>query len=451
MSKNTAINWAEHAFTPWEGCTKRSQGCAHCYAEVRDNRDLSGTGNHWGPGVSRKPMSDDYWKQPLSWDRAAVEMGTHPIVLAGELSDWCDDDPGVPEGARKSMWELIRRTPHLRWALLTKRTENIAQFLPEDWGEGWENVLLGATVENRAALSRIDDLRAIPAKARYLSIEPLLEDLGEIDLSAIDWAICGGESGCDARVFRPEWAESILRQCQEQGTAPWIKQLGAKPIYLGRELHLTDLDKNGDERPSNNGENWDRWPVEVQHLKVRELPVLDSAGPEVAQSRQHEARLVRIESELGKLAAGLEPEAAGVELKLRGEYISTERQLFLTRVERGQILAAFKVLYGPLRKWSEFLRITGVARRTAYDLVDAVEEAEAAETSMCAESAQSPRAARPAKNQVITAAEAVEKAAVAVERVLDRLPEQDRLKALDKLVERLTNLYADATADRKAA
>ena len=355
MSKVTAINWAKHTFTTWEGCSKRSQGCAHCYAKVRDNRDLSGTGNHWGPGVPRKPMSEAYWKQPLSWDRTAAKDGTRPIVLAGELCDWCDDDPGVPEGARERMWELIRRTPHLRWALLTKRTENIAQYLPEDWGEGWDNVLLGATVENRAVLSRIDDLRAIPAKARFLSIEPLLEDLGEINLSGIDWAICGGESGCNARVLRPEWAESILRQCQEQGTAPWIKQLGAQPVYLGRELRLTEMDKNDGERASTDGENWDRWPVELHHLKVRELPVLDSAGPEAAQSRQHEARLVRIESELEKLAAGLEPEEAGVELKLRGEYLSAERGLFLTRLERGWVLAGYKTLYSPKRQWSEFL------------------------------------------------------------------------------------------------
>jgi protein gp37 len=105
--------------------------------------------------MKRKPMSQGNWEQPLSWDRAAARNGTHPIVLAGELCDWCDTDPGVPAGDRERMFELIQSTPHLMWALLTKRTEYVRDLLPATWGEGWENVMLGATVECRELLARV--------------------------------------------------------------------------------------------------------------------------------------------------------------------------------------------------------------------------------------------------------------------------------------------------------
>lgn len=203
MSKTTAVNWADYSWTPWEGCTQKSEGCLHCYAERRDECNLSKTGPHWGTGMKRKPMSQGNWSQHPSWDRAAARNGSHPIVLAGELCDWCDTDSGVPHGDRERMFEMIRSTPHLNWALLTKRTESIADLLPADWGKGWDNVVLGATVESRRRHHRIDELRAIPAKARYLSVEPLIEDLGELDLTGINWVIFGGESGKGLASFTP--------------------------------------------------------------------------------------------------------------------------------------------------------------------------------------------------------------------------------------------------------
>ncbi|MDR3727275.1 MAG: DUF5131 family protein [Terracidiphilus sp.] len=276
------MNWAVHSWTPWEGGTRRSEGCLHCYAEHRDERNLSGTGFHWGPGMKRKPMSQGNWKQPPSWDRAAARNGTRPIVLAGELCDWCDTDPGVPAGDRERMSELIRRTPHLMWALLTKRTEHVRDLLPATWGEGWENVMLGATVECKNRLYRLDELRAIPCKARYLSIEPLIEDIGELDLTGFDWVICGGESGKGVRPFHAEWAESILEQCRRYQVPFWTKQLGGAAYYQGVELKLTGQNKNGTLYKSKGGENWDRWPEPLSHLKIRQKPLIQVQGSQAA-------------------------------------------------------------------------------------------------------------------------------------------------------------------------
>jgi len=91
-------------------------------------------------------MSKTNWQGPLSWDRAAARNGTRPIILAGELCDWCDTDPGVPVGERERMFDLIGRTPHLMWALLTKRPRDVRGLLPPTWKQGWNNVILGATV-----------------------------------------------------------------------------------------------------------------------------------------------------------------------------------------------------------------------------------------------------------------------------------------------------------------
>jgi hypothetical protein len=114
------------------------------------------------------------------------------------MDDWADDE--APAGQRDRLWKLIRQTPHADWLLLTKRANNIKKYLPTCWGTGYPNVWLGVSVENRKhGLPRLDFLRTIPATVRLASIEPLLEDLGTVDLTGINWAIIGGESGSGAR------------------------------------------------------------------------------------------------------------------------------------------------------------------------------------------------------------------------------------------------------------
>lgn len=124
---------------------------------------------------------------------------------------------------------LIRATPNLDWQLLTKRAERIEALLPDDWGGGYPNVWLGVTVENRIqGIPRIDALRRIPARVRFLSCEPLLEDLGKVDLRGMHWVIVGGESGPRARPMNPDWVSSIQNQCWKQSVPFFFKQWGGR-------------------------------------------------------------------------------------------------------------------------------------------------------------------------------------------------------------------------------
>jgi protein gp37 len=265
--ENTKINWAKNTFNPWQGCTNCSDGCDHCYAETQDNRMLHDTVTHWGKGVERRTMSEQYWKNPLAWNRKAERDSIRPRVFCASTADWADSE--APAGQRERLWETIRATPNLDWLLLTKRPKNIRKYLPRDWGEGYPNVWLGVSVENKKqGLPRIDVLRGIPAVIRFLSIEPLLEDLGALDLNQIHWAIIGGETGPGARSLDTAWIKSILRQCKEQKVAAWVKQLGRVPEENGIKLRILKEDGKRDYK----GEDTSLWPPHLNKLVVRKLP-----------------------------------------------------------------------------------------------------------------------------------------------------------------------------------
>lgn len=204
-----------------------SPGCKHCYANVR--AQLSGK-HCWGPGASRLPQLPKYWKQLKKWDAEAAagtvgKDGKRWLVFMGDMCDIFDDE-GLPE-ERKRMWEQVSGCPHLTFLFLTKRPQNVVRYLPPDWGSGYENCWLGVTVEDREhGYPRIDLLRATPAKVRFLSCEPLLEDISDIDLANIDWVIVGGESGAGSREFRVEWARAIRDRCAADGIAFFAKQMG---------------------------------------------------------------------------------------------------------------------------------------------------------------------------------------------------------------------------------
>jgi protein gp37 len=235
-------------------------------------------------------MSDMKWREPLKWDRDAAESGTRPRVFCASLADWADSE--APAGQRERLWAQIRETPNLDWLLLTKRACNIRRMLPHDWGVGYPNVWLG-TVENRQhGLPRLDVLRAIPATVRFASIEPLLECLGRVDFTGINWAIIGGETGSGARSMDTAWVETIIEQCRAQNIAPWVKQLGKLPSDSGSELVVIDEDG----RQSANAEDWSLWPQHLAHLKVRELPFVDR--DEIDKGLD--------EADLGRIAAELE-------------------------------------------------------------------------------------------------------------------------------------------------
>jgi protein gp37 len=168
------------------------------------------------------------WRDPLRWQRAAANGDPRKKVFTCSLSDWFHEDA---DPWRDEAWEVIRSCPDLVFQILTKRPENIASRLPADWGAGYPNVWLGVSVENRRhGLPRIPLLRAIPAAIRFLSIEPLLEDLGSIDLGGIDWVIVGGESGSGWRRMDHAWARAIRDQCRAARVLFFFKQsAGSKP------------------------------------------------------------------------------------------------------------------------------------------------------------------------------------------------------------------------------
>lgn len=212
------------------------------------------------------------------------EIAAFSLVFAGDLCDIFDDEG--PAEVRQTMWELFSSTPHLTWLVLTKRPENFSGYLPADWGRnGYANVWAGVTAENRTeAHRRIDILRGTPARLRFVSFEPLLEDLPDLNLKGIDWAIVGGESGARARPFDLTWARSIKEMSDEYGTAFFFKQLGARPLQDGKRFHIRYL--KADEKREANGTWLENFRIEPPG------PVLAEAFSELAKSAnaQRDAR-----------------------------------------------------------------------------------------------------------------------------------------------------------------
>lgn len=223
MGANSKIEWTDHTFNPWVGCTKVSPACDHCYAEGWAER--TGQSRLWG-GERRRTTAAN-WRQPIKWNRDASASSERRKVFCASLADVFDNQ--VPAEWRADLWSLVAATPRLNWLLLTKRPQNIAKMLPPDWHNGWPNVWLGTTVENKAECRRINHLRHIPAAVRFLSCEPLLEEI-EPDMTGISWVICGGESGPGARLMNPAWARSLRDQCAAAGVPFFMKQMTRKAL-----------------------------------------------------------------------------------------------------------------------------------------------------------------------------------------------------------------------------
>jgi protein gp37 len=280
MSENSKIEWCDHTFNPWIGCTKVSPGCANCYAETLMDKRYGRV--QWGKGNPRSRTSEENWKKVERWNLEAemeeeryfealedpsawvAGMPYRPRVFVASLSDWLD--PEVPVEWLADLLDLIRRCPHLDFLMLTKRPELFGERMGEiyrrfsryngdrnpigvsvvhyalEWKKGQsipQNVWIGTSVEDQQrADERIPALLKIPARVRFLSCEPLLEDLGEIGeweepedggryyIDGIHWVICGGESGPNARPMYPDWARSLRDQCQSAGVPFFMKQIG---------------------------------------------------------------------------------------------------------------------------------------------------------------------------------------------------------------------------------
>jgi protein gp37 len=224
MAKNSNIEWTDHTFNPWIGCTKVSEGCLNCYAEAGD-LFRHWTSGGWGPGKPRHRTSAANWKEPLKWNRAAAIGGRRAKVFCASLADVFD--PEVDRAWRADLWDLIRRCPHLDWQLLTKRPQFISSGLPSDWDSGWPNVWLGTSVENqKRADERVPLLVSVPAIIHFLSVEPLLGPIQFQSLAGVEWVIVGGESGPAARPVLEPWVIDIQAQCQAGGVKFFFKQWG---------------------------------------------------------------------------------------------------------------------------------------------------------------------------------------------------------------------------------
>lgn len=304
MGRDSAIEWTTHSWNGWRGCIRVSEGCRFCYAEAGSKRNPLVLGQ-WGADGHRTVAAESYWAQLAKWDRSAGKAGERHRVFSLSYGDFWEDWNGPmvdtqkrrlhvalsgkwrPEGmspiedsdwrpltmmdVRSRALDVMLETEHLDFLLLTKRPENIPGMLakmncyPEFFAMN-PKFWVGTSVEDRkSGVPRIGLLRQVPAVIRFLSVEPLLEDLGDLDLSGIHWVIVGGESGHNARSMDLRWVRKIRDQCVAQSVAFFCKQWGARPYdsfyFNDQRIHLKD----------SHGGDWDEWRDTA--LKIRQFPI----------------------------------------------------------------------------------------------------------------------------------------------------------------------------------
>lgn len=212
--KTTKIEWTDKTWNPITGCSKVSAGCANCYAEVMARRLHSMGINKYRNAFCLTTHSEAL-SEPLRWKKP------HTIFVCS-MSDLFHSD--VPACFIDQVISVIIQTPQHNYQILTKRAERMNEYFSNR--EIPNNVWLGVTVDIADSKKRIDYLRELDAPIRFLSCEPLLEDLGHLNLDNIDWVIVGGESGSRARPMKEEWVVSIKEQAEKQGSAFFFKQWG---------------------------------------------------------------------------------------------------------------------------------------------------------------------------------------------------------------------------------
>lgn len=244
MAEETGISWTDATFNPWMGCTKVGPGCDHCYAEkLVDSRMHRAK---WGVGEPRTRTSHSNWEKVQAWNRHPEKLigrqwpARKPRVFAASLADIFDNE--IDPQWRDDFWDLVSKTENLQWLIVTKRISNVFDMLPADFGAELErgkycysNIVLIITVVNQAEANR-DITRLLRIKAHFpwlkvgLSIEPMLGPISGIVKPqggpSIDWVICGGESGADARPMPKAWALSLRDQCVAAGVPFHFKQWG---------------------------------------------------------------------------------------------------------------------------------------------------------------------------------------------------------------------------------
>lgn len=310
MSERTGIEWCDHTFNPWWGCTHVSPGCRNCYAEARAKRLAI---NCWGSSNGRKPNGPSYWSEPYRWHKQALKDGLPHRVFCASMCDVFEDSKdAVIKHARPQLWRVIKDTPKLTWLLLTKRAANLPLLVPggvlaalqAEVDGNWlkdppANVAYGVSVEDQEhAFSRLPHLVKMPARCRFVSVEPLLGPVNLRDFLrcqvcstrqpdgvlghgchacdytglAIHWVIVGGESGRGARPCHAEWINDLVMQCRIFGVKVFTKQLGSNAFtrnFSPQAPHYRDVPHVGNHP---RGGDPDEWPAHV-HC-IREFPTL---------------------------------------------------------------------------------------------------------------------------------------------------------------------------------
>jgi protein gp37 len=248
MAGNSAIEWTEATWNPVVGCTILSPGCTNCYAMRLAGR-LEAMGQPKYKGVTRVSGRRTIWDGHINLDQSALDLPRKwkkgRLIFVNSMSDLFHDE--VPEDFIYQVFSTMVATPHHTFQILTKRAERLewlSHKLP--WPE---NVWMGVSVENSEYLWRIDHLRRIAAAVKFLSLEPLLGPIDDLDLRGISWAIVGGESGPAARPMQIEWVRAIRDHCRSARVAFHFKQWGgANKKKAGRIL---------------DGRTWDELPASV--------------------------------------------------------------------------------------------------------------------------------------------------------------------------------------------
>jgi protein gp37 len=226
MATNTHIEWTQMTWNPVTGCDKVSQGCKNCYAE-RMARRLTAMGVARYERGFEVVQHEDLVELPSKWKQPR-------LIFVNSMSDLFHERVGADFIAR--VFATMAACSQHRFQILTKRSQRLLDLAPTlPWTP---NIWMGVSVENEAAVGRIDHLRQVPAAVRFLSCEPLLGPLDKLDLQGVHWVIVGGESGPRARPMQGEWVESIQRQCKHAGVAFFFKQWGGvRKDLTGRTLN----------------------------------------------------------------------------------------------------------------------------------------------------------------------------------------------------------------------
>jgi protein gp37 len=219
MSDHSTIEWTDATWNPVRGCTKISPGCAHCYAEVFAERFRGVPGSPYEQGFDLR-LVPEMLDRPLTWAQPKM-------IFVNSMSDLFHER--VPEDYIVAVAEVMAKADWHTYQVLTKRSERLGELLRSRIrsAAGLPHIWWGVSVENRKhGLPRVEHLRAAPAAVRFLSVEPLLEDLGTVDLTGIHWVIAGGESGPGARPMEAAWVRSLRGQCAAAAVPFFFKQWG---------------------------------------------------------------------------------------------------------------------------------------------------------------------------------------------------------------------------------